>query len=133
MFLKKCWAELFKVVGRQTPLILKGANVLPGDICKCGPATKLLYTLLSIFQESMGLYSSIVKHSGILENVLYFKCNDKMLHFEKDHQHQVGFVLTMLLRTVASLPMQGKKKTTKQKLQILQHLPLKFCTIAKHF
>lgn len=66
---------------------------------------KKLYSLLSISQESMGLYSSIVRHNGILENVHYFKYNDKMLH-------QVGFVLTMILRIVASLPMQGEKKKT---------------------
>lgn len=90
----------------------KGANVLPRGICKCRPATKLLYALLSIFQHSMGLHSSISRHSGILENVLYFKYNDKMLHFEKDHQDQEGFVLTMLL-TVASLPMQVKKQPNK--------------------
>lgn len=62
----------------------------------------------------MGLYSSIITHSGILEDVVYFKYNDKMLHFEKDHQHQVGFVLTMLLRIVASLLMQVKKQKSKK-------------------
>ena len=102
---------------------------MPGDIGKCRPATKVLYTFLSIFQDSMGLYFSLVRHCEILKNVFYFKSNDKILRFEKDHQHVVGFVLTMLLRIAVSLPIQVKKQTP----QSLKCLQLKFCTIAKHF
>lgn len=131
MFVKVCWAELFKDVGRQAPLTLQRGQMFCLETLASADLLQN-HTLLSILQDSMALYSSIIIHSGILENVVYFKYNDKMLHFEKDDQHQVGFVLTMLLRIVASLLMQVKK-TKKQKNQSLQHLRLKFCTIAKHF
>lgn len=50
-----------------------------------------------------------------------------MVHFEKEHQHQVGFVLTVLLRVVASLYSVNKQPKA---YDICSRI---FCTIAKHF